>query len=230
MSFTKNSRASFRTALVTGASRGIGKAISDQLKEDGIHVICPRRDEMDLSSLDSVRSWLNNNHESIDILVNNAGENPVALLEKITEASWDRTFDVNLTAPMLLIQHFTREMKRRNWGRIINISSCYSLVAREGRAPYSASKAALNALTRAVALEYGNDGILVNSVCPGFVDTDLTQKNNSSEQLKELAGKIPLNRLAHPFEIANLVSFLASEKNTYITGQTIAIDGGFTIQ
>ncbi len=230
MKLTKDSDKSPRTALITGASRGIGKAIADQLKADGLKVLCPRRDEMDLSSLDSVHAWLNQNQENVDILVNNAAENPVMPLGEITESSWDRTFDVNLTAPLLLIQNFVAGMKRRNWGRIINISSCYSLVARQGRGPYAASKAALNALTRTAALEYGGDGILVNSVCPGFVNTDLTQKNNSPEQLKELAGKIPLSRLANPLEIANLVSFLASEKNTYITGQTIAIDGGFTIQ
>jgi 3-oxoacyl-[acyl-carrier protein] reductase len=119
-------------------------------------------------------------------------------------------------------------MVQNKWGRIVNISSIYSIISRKGRAAYSASKAGLNGFTRTAALEYAGEGILVNSVCPGFVDTDLTRQNNTREQLAELTNHVPLRKLGSPDEIANFVYFLGSEQNQFITGQTIPIDGGFT--
>ena len=219
-----------RVALVTGAARGIGLAIAELLREKECTVLAPPRSELDLASSESIENWLSNCKMPVDILVNNAGENPISALDTIANDDWQRALMVNLTAPMLLLQSLARGMCARGWGRIVNISSCYSLVARPGRAPYGASKAGLNSLTRSAALEFAASNVLVNSVCPGFVETDLTRKHNSQEQINALTQMVPLGRLAQPREIASLVAFLASEENSYITGQTIVIDGGFLVQ
>jgi NAD(P)-dependent dehydrogenase (short-subunit alcohol dehydrogenase family) len=219
-----------RTALVTGAARGIGKAIADSLSEHQVLVLTPPRQELDLASIQSVQSWISRTPQTINILVNNAGENPVGPLDGITPETWARAMTVNLTAPLLLLQHCARSMRATGWGRIVNISSCYSIATRTGRASYGAAKAGLNSITRSAALEFASDGVLVNSVCPGFVETDLTRANNSPAQIAALAAQVPLGRLAQPAEIARLVAFLTSDDNTYITGQTIVIDGGFLLQ
>ena len=219
-----------RVALVTGAARGIGLAIAEALRAQGTTVLAPSRAELDLGSPDSVLAWLTRPRPSVDILVNNAGENPVGPIDGISLDTWSRALAVNLTGPMLLLQHLAREMCSRHWGRIVNISSCYSIVARSGRAPYSAAKAGLNSLTRSAALEFAPHGVLVNAVCPGFVETDLTHSNNTPAQISALAAQVPLGRLAEPSEIARLVVFLASADNTYLTGQTVVIDGGFLLQ
>ena len=219
-----------RVALVTGASRGIGLAIANALRSRGDTVLAPGRAELDLGSNNSVASWLAHPRPPVDILVNNAGENPIGPLDSVTLETWQRALSVNLTAPFLLLQHLSREMRTRKWGRVINISSCYSLATRTGRAPYGAAKAGLNSLTRSAALEFAPDGVLVNSICPGFVETDLTRRNNTPEQIRALAAQVPLGRLAQPDEVARLVCFLASAENTYMTGQTVVIDGGFLLQ
>jgi 3-oxoacyl-[acyl-carrier protein] reductase len=219
-----------RVALITGGARGIGRAIAEALRARGDIVLTPTRAELDLASIESVKAWLNSSHPSVDVLVNNAGENPICPLDGVSLEDWNRAMTVNLTAPMLLLQSLAREMCAQNWGRIVNISSCYSIVSRTGRAPYGAAKAGLNSLTRSAALEFGPHGVLVNAVCPGFVETDLTHQNNSYEQILALAAQVPLGRLAFPTEIACLVSFLTSNENTYITGQSIVIDGGFLLK
>jgi 3-oxoacyl-[acyl-carrier protein] reductase len=121
-------------------------------------------------------------------------------------------------------------MVARGFGRVVNVSSCWSLLGRRGRAPYAASKAGLDALTRTAALEYGVGGVLVNSVCPGFVNTELTRRNNSPEEIARVAEQTALGRLARPEEVAELAFWLGSEKNTYVTGQMVVVDGGFVIQ
>jgi 3-oxoacyl-[acyl-carrier protein] reductase len=118
-------------------------------------------------------------------------------------------------------------MKRRQYGRIVNVSSVWSLVTKEGRLPYSASKSALNGITRTLAVELAPHNVLVNAVAPGYVNTELTRKNNTPEAIKAFAEQLPIQRLAEPREIAELVAFLCSARNSYITGQVIAIDGGF---
>ena len=218
-------------ALVTGASRGIGKAIADAFLEAGYRVLTPSREELELSSVESVRAYIaSSNHTDIDILVNNAGENPIREIELLPYETFERVLRVNLGAPFLMIQAVLPHMRQRRWGRIVNISSCYSKVSRPGRSDYSASKSGLNSLTRTAALEGARDNILVNAVCPGFAETSLTHQNNTPEQLRALCGQIPLGRLVSPGEIAKFVLFLAGSDNTYITGQTINIDGGFLCQ
>lgn len=219
------------TALVTGASRGIGKAIADTLQARGWEVVCPSRSELDLAQPESVKSFCEKlGTLGVGALVNNAGVNYLASVEEISDAQWDEMLAVNLTAVRLLIQSVAPAMIRRGWGRIVNVSSIFSIVSRRRRAAYSTAKAALNGLTRAAAVDLAGCGVLVNAVCPGYVETDMTSKNNSPEDLALIASTIPLGRLALPGEIASVVAFLCSEDASYMTGQTIVIDGGFTCQ
>lgn len=218
-------------ALVTGGSRGIGAAIAGQLRESGVDVLVPPRSELDLSNPDSVQKFISNHrNDPIDIIINNAGINFLNAIEDVRPSDWADMLQVNLTAPLLITQGLTAEMRKKKWGRIVNIGSIFGLVTKEKRSAYSATKAGILGLTRTSAVEFGPDGVLVNAVCPGYVDTDLTRKNNSAEDIKKIEGTIPLQRMADVTEIAKLVTFLASEGNTYVTGQSIVIDGGFTIK
>jgi len=219
-----------RRVLVTGAARGIGKAIATLYAEMGHEVITPTRAELDLSSVPAVESYLAASPPDIDVLINNAGENRAFPLDQLGTGDWERMLAINLTAPMLLMVHAARGMCGRGWGRVVNISSCFSLVSRAGRGSYAATKAGLNGLTRSAAIEYAPRNVLVNAVCPGFVETDLTRQNNSAEQIAALCRQVPLGRLAQPSEVARYVYFLGSDDNTYITGQTAVIDGGFLCQ
>jgi 3-oxoacyl-[acyl-carrier protein] reductase len=217
-----------RTALVTGASRGIGAAIVTQLEKDGYRVLTPSRFEMDLSSSKSIDQYLAILKEDIDILINNAGINHIAMLDEIELTNLNSTLQVNLLAAFQLAQFISKNMRNRKYGRIVNISSLWSVVARNGRTSYAMSKTAINGMTRSMAIELASFNILVNAVAPGYVLTDLTRQNNSPEEIEKITQSIPLKRLAAPEEIANLVAFLCSEKNTYITGQTIVVDGGYS--
>jgi 3-oxoacyl-[acyl-carrier protein] reductase len=218
-----------RRVLITGASRGIGAAIAERFQSAGHEILAPTRTVLDLASPSSVHSYCTEQSPlEVDVLINNAGITRIASLTELTLADWEEVLTVNLTSPFLLIQSVLPSMRKKRWGRIVNISSCFSIVSREGRAAYGASKAGLNGLTRTVALECGRDGILVNAVCPGFVDTDLTRQNNLPAVIAALLEKIPLGRLAQPEEIAELVFYLGSDANTYLTGQTIVADGGYT--
>ena len=226
-----NKPGSFSSAFVTGGSRGIGKAVVDELLKIGIEVTAPTRAELDLSDLKSVETFTLANMEFVpDLVVLNAGENSPSVISEITMDAWQKTIDVNLSSNFLLIRDFGSKMMKRGSGRIVVLSSCYSFRARVGRAAYSASKAGLNALVQSAALEFAANNVLVNAVCPGFVLTDLTKKNNDATGIKLLETQIPLGKLADPIEVAKLVLFLGLESNTYITGQTVVIDGGFTCQ
>ena len=218
-----------RTVFLTGGARGIGAAIREELVTAGYAVFSPPREELDLASKDSVEAYLKDHSGiAVDVLINNAGMN---VPEKISEISWDnwnKTLQTNLSSAVRLIQFFAPGMSVRGYGRILNTSSILGLVTKEGRAAYSMTKAALNALTRSAALEFGAGGVLVNSLAPGYVDTELTRKNNSPEALTSIIRSIPLGRMADPKELARVAGFLVSEQNTYLTGQTIVVDGGFT--
>lgn len=219
-----------RRALVTGAGRGIGRAIADAFREQGAVVLAPTRRELDLLSNDSVDRYCAGLEAPVDVLVNDAGINPLASAAEFTDADLDATVQVNLLAPMRLVRALTPAMARRGWGRVVNVSSIWSGVAKPRRFVYATTKAGLNGMTRALAVELAGSGVLVNAVAPGFVNTELTAKNNTPEELARIAETIPVRRLAEPREIAEVVAFLCSARNGYLTGQTLFVDGGFTCQ
>lgn len=217
-----------KTILLTGASRGIGKAIYKKLENNYI-IIAPARKELDLLNNKSIEAFIERNKKlEIDIIINNAGINFPQWIEEITDENMENTIQINLIAPIRLIRGFVGNMKKNKWGRIINISSAFGIVARGKQVLYSSTKHGINGMTKALALELAQHNILVNSVCPGFTKTDLVVKTNTREKITLLEKDIPLGRLAEPSEIANLIEFLVSDKNTYMTGSCIVIDGGFT--
>lgn len=215
-------------ALITGTSRGIGKATKKLFEQKGIKVIAPDRDEMDLSSNESIEKYIQNLNEGIDILVNNAGINDLAGIEEISEEKIDEMLQVNLKSQLQLIKLLSPSMKKNNYGRIVNVSSIWGNFSKERRILYSIAKAGVNGLTVASAVELSKHNVLVNAVAPGFVNTEMTSHNNTPEQIKALAQALPIKRMAEPEEIAEAIYFLASDKNTFITGQTIFVDGGFS--
>ena len=220
-----------KKALITGGSRGIGRSIAERFSSGGYDVYTPSRDEMDLSSEESVKRFiLKNSNEHFDVIVNNAGINEINLIDRITDDEIKMTVQVNLISPVMLLRAFTGKMKNNNYGRIVNIGSIWAVVSKEGRAVYSATKNGIHGVTNSLALELAPYNILVNTVCPGFTMTELTKKNNSEETIRRIAAEIPMKRMAEPYEIAEVVYFLGSETNTYLTGQKITVDGGFTVK
>lgn len=242
-----------KTALVTGAAQGIGKAIAllfaskgadlvlVDLKEEvrdlaeeiaklGRRALPIVADLTDFSSLPEVVKKAMDTFSKIDILVNNAG---VAILddaENLSEEAWDKTMDINLKAPFLLSQLVGREMIKRKSGKIINIASQAGIVALDRHVAYCTSKAGLIAMTKVLALEWGEFGINVNAIAPTVVLTELGRKAWAGEVGEAMKQKIPLRRFALPEEIAAAALFLASNASDIVTGATLVVDGGYTIQ
>ena len=217
-----------KTALVTGASRGIGKSIKEVLTTDGIKIISPSRNELDLSSSESIDKFLSQMSEDIDIIINNAGILKVGKHNELSTDDFHEMLQVNVVAPFRIISGFVEKMKMRNFGRIVNISSVWGQKSKEGRTLYSSSKAALDALTRSLAIEFASYNILINSVAPGYIETDMLKQCNTEDELNIIRDTIPMKRFGKKIEIAELVKFLTSENNSYITGQIFTIDGGYT--
>ena len=216
-----------KNILITGASRGIGKAIKIALEKKGFHCHTPTRDELDVSNPVSINAYFSSLNVEIDGLVNNAGINILGDIDSINDIDTEKMIHTNLVAPLKLIQLAVKNMKQKGYGRIINISSIWGVRSKKFRTLYSLTKFGLNGITKSLARELGENNILVNSIAPGYVNTEMTNKNIPDVDQEKIKETIPLGRFAEPMEIANLVVFLLSDENTYITGQTITIDGGF---
>lgn len=213
--------------LVTGGSRGIGKAIVDLLRTSSQYeVIAPTRQECDLCSLESVWAFLAGVGD-VHALVNVAGVNELASLGEIDSEKLSLMHRVNVEAPLFLIKGVADGMRRLGGGRIVNFSSIWGVRSKERRTMYSIDKFGIVGLTKALARELGPENILVNAVAPGFVLTEMTRKNVPPDEQERLCKEIPLRRMAEPEEMAKVVRFLVSDENTYITGSVINIDGGF---
>ncbi|MEO5335361.1 MAG: SDR family oxidoreductase [Magnetospirillum sp. WYHS-4] len=230
-----------RLALVTGATRGIGRAIAQRLAKDGLKVIgtgtrpggsvpagCTY-EAVDLSDPAAAQAFADRvAGMGIDVLVNNAGINKISPFAEIDPADFARIQQVNVTAPFLLCRAVLPHMRAEGWGRIVNVSSIWGKIAKEQRGPYAASKFALDGMTAALAAEAAEWGVLANCVAPGFIDTELTRNTLGEKGMIELAARVPARRLGRPEEVAALVAWLAGPENTYVSGQNIAIDGGFS--
>jgi 3-oxoacyl-[acyl-carrier protein] reductase len=220
-----------RTVLLTGGARGIGAAIAAEFRRHGHDVLTPTRAELDLASAEALEDFIRRSADRpVDILINNAGINVLHSIETLDASAMQAMLQVNLISPVRLTQAFLPGMKARGWGRVLCVSSVFSLVTKEKRAAYSMTKAALNAFVRSLAVEYGPSGILANALCPGYIDSAMTRRNNSPEEIAAISAAIPARRLAQPEEIARVAYFLASDENTYLSGQAVVADGGFLCQ
>ena len=218
-----------RRVLITGGSRGIGQAIAAKFNENGYEVFAPSHSELDLTDEMSINQFINNYREMyFDVIINNAGRNDINLIEQIKDEEIARMMSINLIAPIKLIRGFVGKMKEHHYGRIINIGSIWCVVSKGGRTVYSATKHAIHGVTSTLSIELAADNILVNTVCPGFTLTEMTRKNNSPDEILAISKDIPIGRMAEPDEIAEVVYFLGHETNTYLTGQKIIVDGGYT--
>ena len=231
-----------KKVLVSGGTKGIGRAIVTKLLDEGYSVIATTRDKtkanilehknltvenLDLSSKDSVSEF----QEKVEsfkpsILVNNAGVTKDNLFLRMSENDWTEVIETNLNGTYRLTKIFLKDMIKNKWGRIINIGSVSGLMGNPGQTNYASSKAALEGFTRSLAKEIGSRNITVNLVSPGFINTDMT----SGLTIKKLESQIPLGRMGNPSDVASLVAFLASEGAGYITGQTLVVDGGLFMQ
>lgn len=219
-----------KVILVTGSTRGIGKQIADDFESLGGNVMRFGTDDVDFLNFDSTNSFINSlsNLDTIDICVNNAGINRIDYLEDISIEDYDEILRVNLYAPFLVSQAVSKVMKKNKYGRIINVSSIWGTKTKEQRTSYTTSKAGLIGMTKTMSVELAKYNILVNSVSPGFTSTELTKSILSEGDIKQLSEQVPLGRFASVDEISKVVLFLCSDLNTYINGQDIKIDGGFT--
>ena len=215
--------------FITGASRGIGLAIAMHFSKNGYTVISPPHEELDLSDITSVREFISMHSNQIDILINNAGINPLQGILEITYENYMKIFQTNFFSVLELIKWCTPYWQEKRSGHVINISSIWGSVSKPKRLLYGATKSALNNITKNLALELGEYNVLINAIAPGFINTELTRLNNTFEDLEKIKELIPLKRLAEPLEVAKLAFFLGTQ-NTFITGQTIHIDGGYTCQ
>jgi 3-oxoacyl-[acyl-carrier protein] reductase len=229
-----------KTILITGASRGIGAAIAKKYFDSGYMVfgtstsgkVCDHTNHtfmVDFADPASLEKFVDRiKLLAIDVLVNNAGINKPAPFLDISAENFNQTYQVNLFAPFRVCQAVLPGMVKQQYGRIINISSIWGKVSRPNVAAYSASKFGIDGMTLSLANEHAKDNVLANCVSPGFIDTEMTRKNLSPDRMAQFNALTPVGRLGTAQEIADLVYFLGSDQNTFISGQNIACDGGFT--
>ena len=243
-----NTKLEGQVALVTGASRGIGAAIAQELAQHGVKVVgtatteegaakvsqalaafpgCrgAKLDVNDAKGAEALVDAIVKEHGSLHVLVNNAGITRDMLAMRLKDEDWDAVLDTNLKAVFRLSRAVMRPMMKQRYGRIVNITSVVGASGNPGQANYAAAKAGVAGMTRALARELGSRGITVNCVAPGFIETDMTA-SLAEEQQKALLGQIPLGHLGQPADIANAVAFVASPAAGYITGQEIHVNGG----
>ena len=235
-----------RTALVTGASRGIGKSIAERLVDDGFFVVGTSTTD---SGVENIQGWLGDRGiglmmrvedsalveasvqqiskrcGDVSVLINNAGITRDSLLVRMKDDEWSDVIETNLAGTFRLCKSVLRSMIKARWGRIVNVGSVVGRMGNPGQTNYAASKAGIEGFTRALAQEVGSRGITANCVAPGFIDTDMTAALGD-EQVDNLAATIPLGRIGSPRDVASAVSFLVSEDAGYITGETLHVNGG----
>ncbi len=240
-----------KTAIITGASKGIGAVIAKRLNELNYNLVLNYRSntalieelidnftnkdtnniivKCDISLYEDAKKLIDetyNNFGTVDVLINNAGITKDNILPLMTEEEFDEVIDINLKGTFNCCKHIARRMIKQKYGRIINISSVVGLSGNAGQVNYAASKAGVIGMTKSMARELGKKNILVNAVAPGFIKTEMTDK--IPEDIKaEMLKNIPLQRLGQPEDIADCVEFLISDKASYITGQVISVNGGF---
>lgn len=235
-----------RTALVTGASRGIGKSIAGRLADDGFFVVGTSTTD---SGVENIEGWLGDRGiglmmrvedsalveasvqrifercGDVSVLINNAGITRDSLLVRMKDDEWEDVIETNLAGTFRLCKSVLRSMIKGRWGRIVNVGSVVGRMGNPGQTNYAASKAGIEGFTRALAQEVGSRGITVNCVAPGFIDTDMTAALGDA-QVDNLTATIPLGRIGSPRDVASAVSFLVSEDAGYITGETLNVNGG----
>ncbi len=235
-------------ALVTGSTRGIGRAIAETLVQCGARVAIVGRDQAkadevaaalghaqgfacdiaDAAAVATLVQDVESAFGAVDILVNNAGITKDNLMLRMKDEDWDAVLDTNLRSAFVAIRTVQRGMMKKRWGRIINIASVVGIIGNKGQANYAASKAGLIGLTKSVAKELASRNVLCNVVAPGFIRTDMTDAM-APEAVQALSAQIPLERFGAVSDIAAMVAFLASDHASYITGQTLVVDGGMVM-
>jgi 3-oxoacyl-[acyl-carrier protein] reductase len=235
-----------KKVLITGATRGIGFEIAKAFEKLNATVIITGTKNNFLTKkfnchyeklfINKENDWKSeiksivNKYNGFDICINNAGINKINPIEKTDYEDLENIVLTNLTAPIYITSLVTKKMIENKKGSIINIGSIFGTVSKMGRSPYTATKSGIIGVTKTMAIDLAENNILVNCVSPGFVDTELTRKVLGEEQMKIMSEKIPMKRLANTKDITPIILFLCSEFNTYITGQNITVDGGFTLE
>jgi 3-oxoacyl-[acyl-carrier protein] reductase len=241
-----------KVAVVTGAGRGIGKAIAEDLAAEGVHVVCVSRsasscgsaaeeirskggsaeaiavDVADREAVRAVCDELNKKHGTVNILVNNAGITRDNLLMRMKDEEWDDVIATNLSSARTWVQALIQPMARQRWGRIINITSAIGLMGNAGQSNYAAAKAGLIGFTKSLAREFAKRNVTANCIAPGFIQTDMTAVLDEKTQ-EGILSAIPLRRMGAAQDISSLTTYLASDQSGYITGQTFTVDGGMVM-